>query len=172
MADKDTQTSPPPAAAKASPRKQREKPLPALHMERMKSTEYVRNIWQITPEVGTEPEDLLSPDYWSHVAHQLRQRDRIEAWAEDLSWYAEYLVLDVGRNYAKVHLCEASVEVLHGFSPLRATDILPGHTVAYKGLYAKWCAIRDKDKVIIKDKCETEGEALSWLSEHAKSLAA
>jgi hypothetical protein len=170
MAEKNQPS--PPAAQDAPTRKPREKPLPALHADRMRSTEYVRNIWQVTPEVGTEPEELLAPDYWSHNAHQLRQRDRIEAWAEDLSWYAEYLVLDVGRNWAKVHLCENTIQEFHAFEPRRANMILPGHTVAYKGLFAKWCAIRDKDGVILKDKCETEGEALSWLSEHAKSLAA
>jgi hypothetical protein len=159
-----------PAAAAAS--KKREKPLPPLHADRMKSTEYTRNIWQVTPEVGTEPEELLAPEYWAHLAQNLRQRDRIEAWCEDLKWYAEYLVLDVGRNWAKVHLCENTVEELRQFEPRRVDMILPGHSVSYKGLHAKWCVVRDADKVILKDKCETEGDALSWLSNHAKSLAA
>lgn len=172
MSDDNKQTKAPAAAQQAAARKVREKPLPALHFDRAKSSEYTRNIWIITPEVGTEPEELLAPDYWSNIAHTLRQRDRIEAWSEDLKWYAEYLVLDVGRNWAKVHLCEGTVEELRQFEPRRVNMDLRGHVIEYAGLHAKWRVKREKDNVVLKDRCETEGEALSWFSEHLKSLAA
>lgn len=172
MAEKDNQANGAAAAKTAPTRNVREKPLPPLHFDRIQSSEYARNIWIITPEVGTAPEELLAPDYWSNLAHKLKQRDRIEAWAEDLRWYAEYLVLDVGRNWAKVYLCEGSVEELREFEPKRANMIVPGHEVEYAGLHAKWRVKRLKDSVVLKDRCETEGEAISWLVEHAKSLAA
>lgn len=148
----------------------REKPLPALHASRIQSQEFARNVWLIHPEVGTEAEELLAPDYWANIAHQLRQKDRIEAWSEDLKWYAEYLVLDVGRNWAKVHLCDASVEELHAFDPQSANMVLTGHTIEYGGLVAKWRVVRDKDKSTLKDKCATNGEAIAWLTEYAKGL--
>lgn len=166
MADNKPQTQTPQAAA-AEPKRV----VAALHASRIQSQEFARNIWIIHPEVGTQPEDLLSPDYWSNITHQLHQKDRIEAWSEDLKWYAEYLVLDVGRNWAKVHLCDASVEELHAFEPQSAASILPGHTIEYAGLVAKWRVIRDKDKATVKDRCATNGEAISWLTEYAKGLA-
>lgn len=167
--DKQTQD---PQTSPAPQKKKREKPLPAVHPERLESVEYVRTVWRLTPEVGTEPEELLAPDYWAHLANRLRQCDRIEAWAEDMSWYAEYLVLDVGANWAKVHLCENSIEELGEFDPRRAKVVLTGHTVEYKGRVAKWCVIRDKDKALLKDKFATEGDGLSWLSEYSKTIAA
>ena len=166
MADNKPQTQIPQAAV-AEPKKV----VAALHASRIQSQEFARNVWIIHPEVGTRPEDLLAPDYWSNITQQLRQKDRIEAWSEDLKWYAEYLVLDVGRNWAKVHLCDASVEELHAFEPQSAGSILPGHTIEYAGLVAKWRVIRDKDKATVKDKCATNGEAIAWLTEYAKGLA-
>lgn len=163
--------------SKADPQTQKKKPAPepkerpAVHPERLKNVEYVRAIWQLTPEMGTEPEDLLAPAYWAHIAAQLKQCDRIEAWSEDMTWYAEYLVLDAGQNWAKVHLCENSIQEFGAYDPRRANVILAGHTVTYKGRIAKWCVIRDADKVLLKDKFPTEGDGLAWLSEYAKTLS-
>lgn len=153
--------------AQAAPKPPRE--VPALHAMRKTLAEHRRNIWHIEVDVGVEPEDLLTPGYWAHVASQLRQADRIEAHAEDGAWFAEFLVQDSGTNWAKV-ACLRAVK-LQVVSPERRGAILAGHSVSYGGTFVKWRVIRDVDKKVLKDKCQTDSEAFTWLSNYAKTVA-
>lgn len=162
----ETQTAPAAEPARGEPKKVR----PAS-AERLGLAEHKELHYHYEVEAGVEPEDLLSVAHWTHIAAQLRQFTQINAWAEDLRWYAEFLVIDVGANWAKVVMKKGSVTKIEKLDPQRKVVMLPGHTVAHGGTFAKWRVIRDADNMVLRDKFATEGDAYGWLADYAKSIA-
>lgn len=144
--------------------------VPDLHGDRMRPAEFVRTVWHVDVPFGTEPDDLLVASYWAHQSHRLRQNDVIECLWEDGSGFAHLRVLGCGHGWAKVALVQKGK--FESFVPEQLNRILPGHVVKYVNNFAKWSVIREADKRVLKDKCDTEGEACTWLANYAKSLAA
>lgn len=153
-----------PAAVSGEPKKVK----PASE-ERLGLIEHKVLQYHYEAEAGTDPQDMLSVAYWTHIAAKLRPFTQIYAWAEDLSWYAEFLVIDVGANWAKVEL--KMHKKLGKLDTQRRVVMLPGHTVSHGGTFAKWRVIRDADNMVLRDKFATEGDAYGWLADYAKSIA-
>ncbi len=157
--------APAPAATVAAPKKV----LP-IHPMRVGLVEHKEQALHLQVDIGVDPEDMLPVAYWTHIAQQLLPFTHVHAYAEDGSWYAEFLVREVGQNWAKVALLRKVM--LEKISPERRIVILPGHTVAWGGTFCKWRVIREADNSVLRDKFNTEGDAYSWLTEYAKSIAA
>lgn len=141
---------------------------PPLHPTRKHLAEHQRNIWHIDVEIGTLPEDLLNPAYWAHVAREFRVLDRIEAHAEEGSWYAELLVQDCGQNYAKVAMLR-KVE-LQSVIPESSSALLTGHSVSWGGKHSQFRVIREVDRKVLKDGFKTKADAFVWLEGYARSI--
>lgn len=148
--------------------KERTAPTP-LHPSRKHLAEHQRNIWHCDVEIGTLPEDLLNPGYWAHNARELRVLDRIEAHAEDGSWYVELLVQDCGQNYAKVAMLR-KVE-MQSVTPEGSSALLAGHVVSWGGKHAQFRVIREVDRKVLKDGFKTKAEAFTWLEGYGRSIA-
>ena len=137
-----------------------------LASNRLHLAEHRRNIFDVVPEHGTPFDALMDSGYWAHVSAKLKPGDRIEVRAEDGSYYAELIVQDAGRLYAKVavltHVKLDAVEVKEGGLSL------DGYEVAWKGPQLKWCVLRGKDR--LKDNM-TKGEAIHWMQSHASKAA-
>lgn len=142
---------------------------PALNPTRKHLAEHQRNIWHIDVEIGTLPEDLMSPAYWAHTAREFRVLDRIEAHAEDGTWFAEYLVQDAGLNYARVALLR-KVD-LAAVTPVGSSSILAGHVVEYGGKHAQFRVVREVDRKVLKDGFKTKADAFVWLENYGRSIA-
>lgn len=125
-----------------------------------------RNIWTVTPEHGTPFEEILKDGYWAHVSVKMRPGDRVEVLAEDGSYFAELLVQDAGRLYAKVyplrHVKLEAVEVTEG------GPMMEGYEVKWQGPILKWCVLRGKDR--LKDGMDKHS-AVQWMQNHAKAVA-
>lgn len=150
----------------AEDKKQEKKTMVPLTSSRLKEADYARRVWRIRPEHGVTLKDVIDPAFWSHVAASLRPFDKIEVLADDGSYYAELLVINCGRLWAKV-------EVLGGkeFDKFKPEAEDADFRVEWKG-GAKWCVIRLSDKVKLKEACETREEAETWLKSHVKAMAA
>jgi hypothetical protein len=147
---------------------EKEKERPPLHPSRFQLAEHRRQIWHIVPEHGTALAELLTPAYWSHVSRQMRPSDRIEVNAEDGSFFAELVVIDAGLQFAKVALLrEAKLEGVEA-----SQTSLPGHKVEWSGPHTKFRVVRESDRKVLKDGFTTRADAGTWLSNHAKALAA
>jgi hypothetical protein len=135
---------------------------------RFKGAEYAREIWVATAHENTTPKDLLEPAYWAHIATKLRPRARIEAWANDGTWMAEYVVLEAGRNWAKLHLL--SVHHL-GTADVALTrvDAMSPYEISFGGPHVQWRVIRKVDREVIHDGEATMDGAVSWLKERLKA---
>lgn len=137
-----------------------------LASNRLQFAEHRRNIYTVTPEAGTPYDALLKDGYWAHVSAKLRSGDRIEVLAEDGSYFAELLVLDAGRLYAKVaelrHVKLDVVEVQEG------DLMLEGLEVKWQGPHLKWCVLRGKDR--LKDTMD-KASAIQWMKNHVRAVA-
>lgn len=140
-----------------------------LTAPRFKNAEYERTIWQASIEAGVPFEDVQKPEFWGHVAENLKPLARIEVIAEDLSYFAELIVIDCDRLWAKTQVLR--------FVDLRsdvAEDLLPamssGFKVEYKGPTKKHVVIRLADNEIVQEGIATKAEANAWVAEHLKAL--
>lgn len=145
-----------------------------VHANRFKSAEFRRNIWDAIPEAGTPFDDLLKPEYWAHVAANLRPWDRIEVRAEDGSYYAELLVRDAGRLWAKVEcLRKHDLGADTGQVPDVVADVT--YSVQWRGPHSKHAVMRERGngaKEVLRDQFETREAAEAWKADHMKAMAA
>ena len=155
------------AAAPKSPPAAERKVTPMDEM-RFKGAEYAREQWLVTAHENTTPKDLLEPSYWAHVATKLRPRARIEAWANDGTWLAEYVVLEAGRNWAKLHLLSVHHLTTADVAQTQA-DLLSAYEVTFRGGHCLWSVIRKIDREVVHEGEQTMDGAVAWLKERLKA---
>ena len=145
-----------------------ERKVEQLNPTRMKEGQYERTVWVITAHENTEPEDLVDPAYWSHVASKLRPWDRIEARANDGTWYAEFLILEAGRNWARAVMLTVHKLTNSDVALSQATAQSP-YEVSYRGPHDKWSVIRKGDREVMHAGEQTQGGAVNWMVERLKA---
>lgn len=132
-----------------------------LASNRLHFAEHRRNIFVVTPEHDTPFEEILKDGYWAHVSAKMKPGDRIEVMAEDGSYFAELIVQDAGRLYAKVatlrHVKLDAVEVTEGGMAAGGLE------VKWQGPQLKWCVLRGKDR--LKEGLD-KGSAVQWMNSH------
>jgi hypothetical protein len=124
--------------------------------------EHRRQDLAVDAKAGTKIEDVLQPQYWAHVAGQLGPYTRIEVLEETGAWMLELLVINCGRNWAKV-------QVLHKFELEERSETVPtaqSHRVEWKGPVRKFTVIRISDDLPVQDGFTTRPEAQVWLTNH------
>lgn len=135
-----------------------------LASNRLKLADGQRNFFRVIPEAGTPFDTMLTDRYWAHVAAKMKPGDHVEVWAEDGSYYAELLVQDAGKLYAKVavklHIKLDVVEVKEGGL------MIEGYEVKWRGPQMKWCVLRGKD--VLKEGMD-KASAIQWMQNHAKA---
>jgi len=140
------------------------KRLEQIHPTKFAQSEVVRNQWAVTPEFDTPAEALLDPAYWAHVSAKLRRGDVITAMAVDDSYFAEYLVLEAGKLFAKVVLIR-KVEITA--KQIFNADVPAGFEIKFRGP-KKWSVLRGKD-VLAEGFDRSKAE--SWLKDHLRTAA-
>lgn len=140
----------------------------AILNNRMQSAEYARNSWHVTPATGDKPDELLDPKYWVHVCKSLKACDRIEVLSEDRTWYGEAIVLDAGTWGAKVAWSVGPVPLVNSATVESVEDF----EVKWAGPSARYRVIRKADGRVLKEQCQTQEEATTWIKSHRKAMAA
>lgn len=140
-----------------------------LIADRIKLAEHARNLHRVAPDEGTTLEEVLRPDYWSHVGFKVAQGDKMEIMPADGSWYAEALVVSCSRIHVKLIVLSHKVifeqekkEVKESFKP--------PFEIAFKGPQRRWSIIRTKDKTYVKEGFSEKEEATKWLEENKADL--
>ena len=133
----------------------------------MQLVEHYRAHYGASVPEGTTAEDLQRPEFWAHVARNLRPYDIIDVLPEDGSYFAEVIVLSQGVGFAKVKLLRfvelADDEVLEDEAPV---------IVKWKGPHLKHTVIRKSDAQVLKDGFPTKLDAENWAREYAQKIAA
>jgi hypothetical protein len=138
-----------------------------LNPQRMGLAEHLRQQWMVNAEEGTTIDDVLDPQYWSHMAAQLQPYDRIDVLLETGEWLLELLVINRGRNWAQAHL-------LHKYDLEQRSETMPAaqkHRIEWKGPQRKHAVIRIADSQVIQDGFSSKLEAGVWLANHEKVTA-
>lgn len=120
------------------------------------------NVFRVRPELGTPIEAISDEQYWAHVSHQFSPGDKIEIFPDDKGYWAEFLVIDAGKLYAKVKLVS-----LADFTIKESVgDIPEGYEVKHRGPKG-WCVLRGTD--VLGDKLGDKESAIAWLQDHLKA---
>ena len=143
---------------------------PRLTPERFKEAAYVRNVFAMTPAVNTEVESLLAPDYWAHIAAKLHPGDHIEVLTEDNSFFAEILVIEVGKGWARVVLLR-HVPLNKVLASSAAPVVESKFKVNWGGMNAKHRVVRLSDNQVIKDGFSTADAAKAWMQDYEATAA-
>lgn len=135
---------------------------------RFKVAEYQRTVYVVNPEIGTTVNDMLRPEYWAHVGHQMKPYDRIEVRAEDGSYFAELLVRNAERGWANVTVL-SRIELDAKAEP---APVSIDFKVEHAGPHHKWRVMRLSDTTVVKHGFENKTEANQWLGQYIKTIAA
>lgn len=121
--------------------------------------------WVCLAAEGTTVDDVLKPLYWSHVAPQLHEYDRIEVREETGSWLLELMVLRCERNWASV------MQLQH--YAIRAVDedaaLASNFEAKWGGGHHKWRVIRKSDSEVLHTRCDSQEAALAWISNYEQT---
>jgi hypothetical protein len=123
---------------------------------------YARTIYQVKPEITVTVEDLLQPDYWAHVAKQLRAGDRIEAIPDDRHYFAEFFVLAASTNWAKLVLLREVVLIKD-----HEKTVTDGFSVGFAGPH-KWRVTQGSE--VLSKGHDDKDAAANWLANHLKEI--
>lgn len=152
--------------AQAAPKPER-KLLP-MEPARIKEASFLTTHYVATASEGAEPEDLMNPAYWAHIAATLKPWDRIDVRANDGSWWAQLLVLEASRSWARVHCLGIHNLTTADVAQTLAEQMQLPYEVAYKGPHNKWSVIRRSDNQVVHDQEETSEGAVTWMRERIK----
>ena len=139
----------------------------SLDPSRFSLDEIANQNWTLTVEAGTSLEDVLNPSFMSNVANQLRPYDRIRVRVDTGEWYAELLVVQCGRVWAKL----TPIFTLKLAADDSADqEIDSQYQIKFLGPHKKFCVVRNSDKESVKEQCATKQEAQAWLSSYLMTL--
>jgi hypothetical protein len=136
--------------------------------DRLTVAEAIRgNVLFYPAEAGTTIDHLMTPPFWSKVVSKLKPLFRIEVVDDELTYFAEFIVLSVGPDGAR--LAPLRGVELQGAG---ARDAMPRNAVGvqavYRGPYLQWVAVRGD--VVLKDKFPSEADCRRWIAGHLKTV--
>lgn len=131
-------------------------------VQAFKPAEQFRQTWIFTAPIDHSVEDLLRPEYWMHVADQLRHYAHVECYAEDGTFYAELLVVGKTANTARMALLN-KVDLRAVTEPIDMAKELEAYVIRYAGPTNGFNVVRRADGRIMRGGLLTEQEARTWL---------
>lgn len=138
-----------------------------LHASRFFEAEGKRNTWRVFPDGSTTYEELFEANWWGLVAAKLRRYDFIEVIADNDSYFAELLVMSVGKTQAFMkELRKIDISI----SEMAEAD--ESYDAKWKGPYSKWAVIRESDGTKIKDGFDTADDARAYILANNKKPTA
>jgi len=140
-----------------------------LNPTKMKPAEYHRTTYQAIVPPDVVKDDLMKPEFWSHVAATLKTGDRIDILCQDGSYFAEPLVCNADRTWAKVYML--SYHDLTKVTLDISEDILNNYEVRFRGPKA-WSVIRKDDNSVLQEGLHSEEDGHLWLKLHLKQRVA
>jgi hypothetical protein len=142
----------------------------------MQGAEFAINQWAIEVENGISLSRVMQPAFWAHVASKLRPWDKIFVRPHEGHWYAELLVTEASRNWAKVHLLKDWALTTNDVAQTLVS--MQEHLAAgMKELEVKfrashqWCVLRRADGSILVENLTSREGAHAWVIEHMRGLA-
>lgn len=137
-----------------------------LTTSQLKPAEYVRREFVISPPAGTTLEDIQRPDYWAHIAAQLRPWDFIEVRPEDEAFMARLMVRAAERTWARVMV----LDVYPLNEETHEGPVDDAFVVGWGGPVQRWRAVRKSDNTVVVKNQATKSDAEAALADYVKAL--
>ena len=133
-----------------------------LNETRFQLREYRQECYAVFAEAGTKIEDILTREYWAHVANKMRAPAKICVMEETKAWYAEVIVFVTANMWAEVRLLGTPI-IIDRITALPVAE--REYVVEDGGLQLLWIVKRLSDGRIIKgdSTLKTKEQAESWL---------
>lgn len=125
--------------------------------------------WHFRADHGATLEDLLRPEYWLNVAKRFSPFDEITVWFEDGSAWAQLLVISCSAKWAKMKFIGNPIVIEESG---RAEIPHQGHKIKWAGGTVLYRVVRDRDNADLKSGFPTAGQAMAWLEDHLRAMAA
>jgi len=129
--------------------------------------EFKRTVWHLQLREGESREDILRPDFWTHIRSRVKQNDHIEITHEHANYFAELIVIasdSIGLRVAFLRELD--------LSKLESSSVDEGdYMVKFRGP-RKFSIIRRSDNVVIEENIATEGMAKQRLRDMSGDHAA
>lgn len=144
-----------------------------LQQSRFKPAGHFTQKYEMVVEHGVTIEDIKQPIFYAHVAASLKPFDTITVTSDDLTLYAEVLVLAAERT-------AATVTVLREYDLTKADVVkhesdnfdLSDFEIKYRGPASKFSLIRKDDNAVIREGFATKDDAEKSLKDYLKTQAA
>ena len=139
-------------------------------------SEFQYMTWAATVPNGHQRAALLVPGYWAIYAAKVKPFHEIRATAEDGTWMARYIVLEVGRTWLRLQELEhhnlGTQDVsLTKTAAIAVEEAKKGFEVKHRGPRG-WSVIRNSDKQVMHEGAQTRDAAVLWLDGHLKTSGA
>jgi hypothetical protein len=138
---------------------------------RFKEASFARTQWQVIAEHGTTLEDIKKPEYWAHVAKQLKITDEITVICEDMTFKVNLDVLDKSNTWAKVFVTDY-IDYTEATGETMPEAPQKEFKVKWGGPHVKYQVIRAEDSEVVKEYFATEADAYNYLRDYSKVMAA
>ncbi len=138
------------------------RPAPRVFEGNLMEADYARPVYVLTAKPGETPEDYTNPETYAHVGGKLKPKARLEITAEDLTWYAEVMVL---ATTPKLSLAMLQKHIFASTAEQPAGE----YEAKYGGKVAKWRVMRTSDNTVMIDGLEQKSDALGWIETNAKA---
>ncbi len=136
---------------------------------RLQLAESTMRIFSFVPDSQTPYERVLESDYYAHVASRLEPSNLIQVEAEDSSFWALLLVRVVsGLDVVVVPLIEKRFDQI----AVESIDTGGNYFAQWGGRHDKWRVMRKSDNQKMTSGLGSKLDALKWIVEHEKALAA
>lgn len=133
---------------------------------RISLAEYKRNVYVAVVPQGVTLEQALVPEFWAHVAQNIKTWDRIELRAEDKSWYADCVVINASRLSVSVRpLVVLKLDAGEVGDGSRLPASKGGYHVDYGGPIDLYRVIRNADSTVMTQGL-SQTAAHQWIAEH------
>ena len=154
-----------PVKVEVKPEVKKVEKIPQLNPSRIQLAEYKRNVWDVTVEQNVSIPMMEDPQFWAHIAEKLKPKDKIEVTDDEMSFYAEFIVIAAERSWA--HVRRLSMVPLINPEDVPQDDV--GYIMKWRGPYHLWSVIRTSDHAVIKAGMQRE-ECKLWLDEYLKKV--
>lgn len=137
-----------------------------LNEANLRQAEYIRTVYHVKVEPNVTVDDIVKPIFWTHCAGSLRIGDRVEIMPQDSSWFAEFMVMSVGNNWARV----AMLRFTKFDSEAPSGAALEEYAIRWGSPTTKNRVIRMKDKSVVRDGFDTREQAQAFIDEIQKAV--
>ncbi len=156
--------------------------MPKFRSNQLMQTEQCNNLWRVKgAPADTSVESLLQSETWAHCSFKFAPYDEIVVVPEGGPYRAHLIVMDAGKNFAKLRLLgvillnETSDATLRVPVPDALPEALPADApveVKWNGPTDKYTVLRKGDGEKLKTGIAVKAEAIAWAMKHIASMAA